>query len=190
MRLIQSQPAWRQLLQQQQRWKYSGCTCCGGGLPCVVGDCDAVPAYYTVTLGGLTGSDPSQDTICGCMNRSHRLVNGTLIVQNTMLPEPMVNSCQTVNLNWDGLCTGLCTRWRSTTNIGAVGCGSLFFLDIITDVVLTIRSGAPFSSTQATYSLPLASFDCLGSNTLPRISLGALLRCNGYPASVTIVPAI
>ncbi len=41
----------------------------------------------------------------------------------------------------------------------------------------------------ATYELAAASFDCLGSNVMPRITPPASISCDGYPSSITISPA-
>jgi hypothetical protein len=190
--LIQSQPTWRQLPQQQQRWKYSGCECCDDGIPCVVGGgkCSAVPAYYSVSISGTTNFTSS---LCeSCLNATHRLVNRSLVVDGTQIPEARV-SCNGTLSNWQANCNSLCDTWYSTNRQGGGLCASLVVLLITAAVArVTILSGGSFGSdlSQATYQLAIASWDCLGSNTLPHVSgcVGFGCGCNNYPASLTVTP--
>jgi hypothetical protein len=56
--LIQCQPTWRPLPQQQHRWKYSGCDCCANSCECAL---LGVGTTFTATLSGVSQSG----TICG-----------------------------------------------------------------------------------------------------------------------------
>ena len=127
------------------------------------GHCSIVPAQLSVVIPSLTGG-----ACCTAFTGTH-----TLTFQNT--PGPPI-SC-----NW--LKTFSCDGNSATIkvdydNIGTFG-ADVFALSIVANF-------GPF----AHYTIPAASFDCLGSNVFSLHSSGtSSYACATWPATLTVNPA-
>lgn len=159
--LIQNQPTWRQLPQQQHRWKYSGCDCCLQPCEdCIRCDVGATPAQFALSVSSITNASCSN---CDRWNGDWILTQQCLVVEGG-------DSCRwqtpiEADAPCDISCAG-CSRW-------ALILGSSFAV-LLAD-----------ENNMAGYRLAIGSFDCATSNVLTLNT--ASLRCN-WPATLTVTP--
>lgn len=158
----QSHPAeWQPLLAPRAWFFFPETPCCPGGVTgCLA--CVAAPAQWQMTVSGITNGS--------CSNCDRW--NGTVILKNhTLIP----------------LAGGPCL-WSSPVELGSApcpaGCGDCSRWTL----VLTSVEAELFIDglSMGAYTLPLTSFDCLGSNTL--ILGRASDDCLNWPSTITLEP--
>lgn len=122
-------------------------------------DCDATPDQWTLPVSGIT---------------------------NDGNPLPSCQTCSGYNSTWTltRRPTDLCV-WDSAT--GPCTAGPAWILDCdATDWVLQTPT---FNGQAAIYKKSKATWNCLGSNTLNRISTSTLIgHCASWPATLTVTP--
>jgi len=154
-------PDWQPLVAPRAWFMFPTTPCCPTGITgCSA--CAAAPAQWRMVVSGITNAS------CGNCNRW----NGTIILTNhTLIPlsggpcfwsspvEPGFAPCSAGCAN--------CSRW--TLVLAAVEA------ELLIDGL-----------SMGVYTLPLTSFDCLGTNTL---TLGrGSSDCANWPATITIEP--
>ena len=151
---------WRQLPQPRHRFLFPGCDCCGGIAGCSV--CAVAPAQWSLSVSGITSGACEN---CEAWNGEWVLTNDSLVFESgnpckwSTPVEPGTGPCEPG--------CGDCSRWT---------------------LVLTSTTAALMAdeNQMAAYRLDIEDFDCLGTNTLPKLATS--LHCDAWPDSLTLTP--
>jgi hypothetical protein len=160
MLITQTQPTWRQLPRQQQRFFLPGCACCP--TECVCSDSGPFPTTLTLTISGVTNNS--------CTHCSDAFYTGAITLTKFNIGI-FANLCVYKSSQLDDGCGGggAKNQWQAVFTGGPGGS-------------LTV---SPIDSGPATFILSSGA-DCLASNTVP-LSDSGTGTCN-WPSSVTVAP--
>ena len=144
---------------------YASTFCCSSS-DCDIADCcgcDASPFQWSMTVSGVNNASA---TMCHCHNGTWVL---TLIEQNTLT----------------GVCTwasepGACFPNAPSTGMWTLTC------DPSSGLVTLGTQNTPNQGGAATYTMPLADWDCLGPNTLSLFFNSP--HCSSWPLVITVNP--
>lgn len=147
---------------------FPGCCGCDEYCPYCTG---ATPEQFEVTLAGITNG--SGCTLCNGFNGTHAMSKA----------DPFANP----NCHWDtlnligtsGACPGRTLRLALGFLAYNLPGGGLSTADYYARVL---------GSGLGQWVLPLADFDCLGTNVLPLVYTDPIARCITLPATVTVEP--
>ena len=148
-----------------------GRCCCGGGPvagPCCT--CSSIPIRYTVPVAGVTDGIC---TDCELWNATHTIILGSY--------PPVPAECE-----WQKHTIGQVCAESDNANI-VMHCRAEPDPNKMSLVFQTRNESGRAHLTLAIYRKPLASWSCLGVNTLNLEDINPY--CENWPATVTVTPA-